>query len=194
MRQIGPAIKIYLVLTLITGVIYPVVVTLAGQLLFHRQASGDFVSRGGQPVGSVLIGQKFVSDKYFWGRPSGIDYNPLASGGSNLGPTSEALKKAVKDRFDQVRKVFGLSETAPIPQELLFASGSGLDPEISPAAALFQVDRVAKARGLTDHEKLVQLIRANAIGPDLGFIGEPRVNVLKLNLALDEMSGGGPSH
>jgi K+-transporting ATPase ATPase C chain len=128
-----------------------------------------------------------VAEKYFWGRPSSVDYNPLPSGGSNLGPTSAALKKAVQERSDLIRKTHGLSDRDPIPSELLFASGSGLDPEISPEAAYFQAARIAKARGLADKQKLHALIQARTKGPDLGFIGEPRVNVLQLNLALDEM-------
>lgn len=190
MKHVGPAIKIFLFFTVVTGFVYPAVVTGVGRVLFPRQACGGFLTRNGQIVGANLIGQKFVSEKYFWGRPSSVDFNPLSSGGSNLGPTSQALQKAVKDRAEQVRKRHGLPEDASVPQELLFASGSGLDPEISPETAYFQVDRIAKARGLPDKQKLVELIKSSQKGADLGFLGEPRVNVLNLNLALDELAGG----
>jgi potassium-transporting ATPase KdpC subunit len=191
MKNIGTAIKFFLFMTLLTGLVYPLLITGLGHLAFSRQADGVILERGGRVVGARMISQKFINEKYFWGRPSSIDYNPLPSGGSNLGPTSEALKKAVKERADLIRKVHGLSDSDVIPQDLLFASGSGLDPDIAPEAAYFQMNRVALARGLAQDQKakLADLIKDKTEQPDLGFIGEPRVNVLALNLALDEMTG-----
>lgn len=189
MKHVGPAIKVFLFFTVITGLAYPLLITALSQILFSKTAGGEILKRNNQPIGARLIAQKFVNEKYFWGRPSSVDYNPLPSGGSNLGPTSEALRKAVKDRGDQIRKAHGLSQIDSIPQELLFASGSGLDPEISPETAYFQVNRIAKERALSDTKKLNALIRMHTKGPDFGFIGEPRVNLLELNLALDELAG-----
>jgi K+-transporting ATPase ATPase C chain len=180
MKTMFCGLRVFIFLSVITGLVYPLLVTLVGQAIFPRQASGDFLSKNGKLIGSRSIGQKFVSEKYFWGRPSSGDYNPIPSGATNLGPTSAALKKSFAER----KTVVGDS-----PQDLLFASGSGLDPEISPAAALFQVDRVARARGVSDRQRLIRLIEKNQKGPDMGFLGEPRVNVLELNLALDEETG-----
>jgi K+-transporting ATPase ATPase C chain len=176
-------------LTLLTGAIYPAIVTGVGALIFPNLSRGGFVRRGEHLVGARLIGQKFVSEKYFWGRPSSVDYNPLPSGGSNLGPTSAALKKAVEDRAVNIRRSHGLSEASSLPKDLLFASGSGLDPEISPLAARFQVDRVVQVRHFNESQKqkLLQLIESETMAPDWFYLGEPRINVLLLNLKLDEI-------
>jgi K+-transporting ATPase ATPase C chain len=191
MKQILPAIKIFLFMTVLTGLLYPLLVTGIGKVLFPRLASGMMIERGGHIIGARMISQKFVSTKYFWGRPSAVDFNPLSSGGSNLGPTSEALKKAVQERIEIVRKAHDLSNNAVVPQDLIFASASGLDSDISPEAAFFQLSRVAKARGMSEDQvgKLRELVERHVENPDLGFIGEPRVNVLELNLAMDEANG-----
>jgi K+-transporting ATPase ATPase C chain len=180
------ALMMLLLLTALTGVIYPVVVTGIAQLVFPRQANGSLVVKDGKPVGSELIGQPFDDPKYFWGRPSATSpfpYNAAASSGSNLGPTNPDLLKAVGDRVDTLKKA-DPDNQAPVPVDLVTASGSGLDPDITPAAALYQVHRVAKARGLTE-AAVRQLVEQHTEGRQLGFLGEPRVNVLRLNLALD---------
>ena len=184
--QIRPAIMSLALLTVLTGVIYPVVVTGIAHLLFPRQANGSLIVKDGKAVGSELIGQPFDDPKYFWGRPSATSPfpdNAGSSAGSNLGPTNPALKKAVQDRIDALRTA-DPDNRVPIPVDLVTASASGLDPEISPAAALYQVHRVATVRGLSE-EKVRDLITQNTRGRQLGFLGEPGVNVLKLNLALD---------
>lgn len=189
---IRPAIVSFFLLILITGVIYPSVVTGLAQALFPRQANGSLVTRNGQLVGSGLIGQEFSAPQYFWGRPSAagsFPYNAAASAGSNLGPDNEALVAAVQARIDALQTAnaaFGLVVAAPIPVDLVTASGSGLDPHISPAAAAYQTPRVALARGLTE-DRVRALVAEATEGRQLGFLGEPRVNVLKLNLALDAL-------
>lgn len=185
MKLIWQALRLFALLSLITGVVYPLAMTALGRGMFREMVEGQIISRNGVIVGSKIIAQKFTAEKYFWGRPSSTDYNPLPSGGSNLGPTSEALKKAVLERAVFIRKAHDLQPNDSIPEDLLFASGSGLDPEISPVAAEFQSARIAKNRGL-DVEQVRSLIRTHVVGPDLGFLGEPRVNVMQLNLALDE--------
>ena len=185
-RQIVPAFRLMLVLTVLTGLIYPGVVTGLCQVLFRWQANGSRLSAGGKEIGSALIGQNFTKPEYFHPRPSaaGNDgYDATASTGSNYGPTSQKLIDRVKSSAEQFRKE-NPDYTGPIPADLLTASASGLDPEISPASAEAQAARVAKARG-TSLEQVEQLISQNTKGPDLGFLGEPRVNVLKLNLELD---------
>jgi K+-transporting ATPase ATPase C chain len=186
MNQLRPALTLVVLLTLLTGVVYPVLVTLVAQTVFPHQANGSVVLRDGQPIGSELIGQPFDDPRYFWGRPSATGptpYNAASSTGSNLGPTNPALLDAVKGRVEALRNAHP-DETGPVPVELVTASASGLDPHISPAAAEYQVARVAKARGLTeDHVR--QLIAAHTEGRTLGLLGEPRINVLRLNLALD---------
>jgi K+-transporting ATPase ATPase C chain len=177
MRNFFVALKIFIVLSIITGVLYPLAVTGLGQLLFSRQANGSLIEKNGQVVGSELIAQKFVNAKYFWPRPSAGDYATVASGASNAAPTSEALKKAIGER-----KAQGLTH------DMLFTSGSGLDPHISPEAARDQVARVVQERKLSEQqralvEKLVEDYTEKRQG---GVLGDPRVNVLKLNLALDE--------
>ncbi len=187
-KHIRPAIVSLVLLTVLTGLVYPVVVTGIAQLLFPSQANGSLIMKDGKPVGSALIGQPFDDLKYFWGRPSATSpfpNNAGASGGSNQGPTNPALKKAVQDRIDALRTADPDSKS-PIPVDLVTTSGSGLDPHISPAAALYQVHRVAKARG-KDEAALRQLVEQYTEGRQFGFLGEPGVNVLKLNLALDSL-------
>jgi len=185
-HQIGPAFRIMLVLTVLTGLVYPGVVTALCQALFHWQANGSMLKADGREIGSALIGQNFTKPEYFHPRPSaaGNDgYDATASTGSNYGPTNQKLIDRVKNSVEQFRKE-NPDYTGSIPADLLTASASGLDPEISPASAEAQAARVAKARGAS-LEQVDQLITQNTKGPDLGFLGEPRVNVLELNLALD---------
>jgi potassium-transporting ATPase KdpC subunit len=194
MKQIWPALKIFLILTLLTGIVYPLVVTGIAQMFFPRQAQGNLVSVGGKVVGSSLIGQKFTDPRYFQPRPSAMDYNPLPSGGSNLGPTSAQLKAQVKQLRDSLAVINGKSREE-VPPDLLFASGSGLDPHISPEAAYFQIDRIARVRwgGLAGLQMLHKLVAAHIEKPDLNILGEPRVNVLLLNIALDSLCAPVPS-
>jgi potassium-transporting ATPase KdpC subunit len=184
-----PAIRVLLVLTVLTGIIYPLTMTLIAGVIFPAQVNGSLITRNGQVIGSALIGQKSDDARYFWPRPSAIDYNPLPSGGSNQGPTSAALQSAVKDRAAAVRQANNLAADTVIPTDLLFASGSGLDPHISPDAARLQIDRVAAARGFTatQREQLAALVENSIEGPQLIVLGEPRVNVLLLNLAVDQI-------
>lgn len=158
MRDLWSNLKMFLWLTLITGIAYPLLITGIAQLTMKQQADGDFIISKGKVVGASLIAQKFESDRYFWGRPSAVDYNPLPSGGSNLGPTSEALKKAVDERKAVIEKWYG-NNKINIPNELLFASGSGLDPHITPPTAYFQVDRIIKARGWDESSTQVHLMK-----------------------------------
>jgi K+-transporting ATPase ATPase C chain len=184
--QIAPAFRLMLILTVLTGLVYPGVVTALCQVLFHWQANGSMLKVDGKEIGSALIGQNFSKPEYFHPRPSaaGNDgYDATASGGSNYGPTNQKLIDRMKASAEQFRKD-NPGFTGPIPADLLTTSGSGLDPDISPASAEAQAPRIAKARGIT-LEQVGQLIAENAKGPDLGFLGEPRVNVLKLNLDLD---------
>ena len=185
---IRPALVLFTVLTLITGVAYPLVVTGVAQTLFPSQAAGSIVLKDGKPVGSALIGQNFSDPKHFWGRPSAtgpMSYNAGASSGSNQGPLNPALLDAVKGRVEALRAA-DPGNTAPVPVDLVTASASGLDPHISPAAARYQVARVAKARGLSA-EEVQALVGQQTDTPMLTFLGEAQVNVLKLNLALDAL-------
>ena len=185
-NQIAPAFRLMLVLTVLTGLIYPGVVTAVCQAVFHWQANGSMLKADGREIGSALIGQNFSKPEYFHPRPSaaGNDgYDATASGGSTYGPTNQKLIDRVKSSVEQFRKE-NPDYTGPIPADLVTASASGLDPEISPASAEAQAARVAKARGAS-LEQVDQLISHNTKGPDVGFLGKPRVNVLKLNLELD---------
>jgi K+-transporting ATPase ATPase C chain len=183
---IRPAIVLFAILTAITGALYPLVVTGVAQTVFPIQAGGSIVVQDGKPVGSSLIGQSFSDPKHFWGRPSATapqPYNGLASGGSNLGPLNPSLTDGIKGRIAALRAA-DPGNTAPVPVDLVTASGSGLDPDISRAAADYQAQRVARARGLQP-QAVRALIAAHAQGRWLGILGEPRVNVLELNLALE---------
>jgi K+-transporting ATPase ATPase C chain len=184
--MLRPALVLFVLFTLLTGVAYPLAMTGLGQVLFPSAANGSAIVRDGQVVGSALIGQAFTRDDYFWGRPSaaGDGYNARGSSGSNLGPTSQALA----DRVTAEAARYGVP-AAEIPVELLTTSGSGLDPHISPEAAYFQAERVATARGL-GLDAVRQLIETQTEAPIAGILGQPRVNVLQLNLALDDLSEG----
>ncbi|MBC7735169.1 MAG: potassium-transporting ATPase subunit KdpC [Bacteriovorax sp.] len=185
-RNLRPALSVFVLLTLITGLAYPLLVTGIAQLLFPFAANGSIVTVDGKAVGSTLIGQSFTSPKYFWGRPSATSpmaNNGLASGGSNLGANNPALLDAVKGRIDALRAA-DPGNTLAVPIDLVTASGSGLDPEISLAAARYQAARIAKARSLPVSQ-VQSMIELNAMTPWLGIVGEPRVNVLTLNLLLD---------
>jgi potassium-transporting ATPase KdpC subunit len=186
---IRPAIVLFLILTVVTGFIYPLAVTGIGQLLFRDQAGGSLVIANGHPIGSRLIGQTFTDPKYFWSRPSATapqPYNAIASAGSNQGPLNPALTDAIKTRIEAL-KAADPANTLPIPVDLVTASASGLDPDISIAAARYQAARVARVRNLP-LDQVQSLIVAHASSKWLGFLGEPRVNVLELNLALDALS------
>lgn len=184
--QLRPALIALVALTIITGVLYPFSITLIAQLAFPSQANGSLITQNGNVVGSALIGQSFDDPKYFWSRPSAtapVAYNAGASSGSNLGPTNPALIEAVQARAQALRAV-DPNNTAPIPVDLVTASASGLDPHISVAAANYQIARVARARNL-DAARVQQLVAQHTEGRTFGILGEPRVNVLQLNLALD---------
>ena len=186
-QQLGTGFKMMLVLTVLTGLLYPGVVTGLCQVFFPARANGSLVVANGHAIGSELIGQNFKKPEYFQPRPSaaGNDgYDPMASGGSNLGPTSQKLADRVKDSVASFRKN-NPDYTGPIPADLVTASGSGLDPDISPASAEAQAARIAKARGIPV-EQVRELIAGHTQGRDLGFMGDPRVNVLEINLALDQ--------
>ena len=178
MKTILQSFRIYVVITLVTGIIYPLAMTGVAQLLFPKQANGSRITEQNKLVGSDLIAQKFESPKYFWPRPSAADYATVASGASNKGPTAADLKKSIDER----RQKFG----ADAPVDLLTASGSGLDPHISPEAARLQIARVAAARDMSI-QKVSTLVDQTVEQPQLGFLGEPRVNVLLLNRALDQL-------
>jgi len=195
LKEIRPALVILIALTLITGLAYPLAITGIAGLLFPYQAQGSLIEHDGTVVGSALIGQVFADDKYFHGRPSATNtpdpkdptktidapYNAANSGGSNLGPTNKALIDRVKDDVDKLKQE---NPAAAVPQDLVTTSASGLDPHISPAAALFQVPRVAKARNMPE-DRVRQLVSEQIEGRLFGLLGEPRVNVLRMNLALD---------
>ncbi len=186
MKQLRPALTMLVVLTVFTGVAYPLVVTAIAQVLFPAQANGSLIVRDGKPVGSTLIGQPFDDPKYFWGRLSATSpaaYNAASSSGSNLGPLSDALLDAVKGRIDAL-KAADPDNPLPIPVDLVTASASGLDPHISPAAARYQLARVARVRRLSE-SIVADTVARHTTGRQWGFLGEPVVNVLELNLALD---------
>ena len=187
-RQLRPVLMVFLLLTVVTGIIYPLLVTGMAQLAFPEKANGSLLRKGSGYAGSELIGQPFDDPKYFWGRPSatpGFPYNSASSSGSNLGPSNPALIKAVKARVEALRKA-DPGNPSPVPIDLVTSSGSGLDPHISPAAAVYQTPRVARGRGLSE-EQVRYLVNQVTEQRQLGLVGEPRVNVLKLNLALEEL-------
>jgi len=184
-----PAITLFVIMTVLTGIVYPFAVTGLAQLLFPDQAAGSLVTAGGQPVGSSVIGQSFSDPKYFWGRPSATSpqpYNAIASSGSNQGPLNPALTDAVKTRVEAL-KAADPTNRLRVPVDLVTASASGLDPEISIAAANYQAARVARVRGLAPAQ-VGALIVSHARGKLFGLVGEPRINVLELNLALDRVT------
>lgn len=188
-HQLRPALMMLLILTVLTGVMYPLAVTGLAQLLFPTQANGSLMTRDGKVIGSELIGQYFDEPQYFWGRPSATSpypYNAAASSGFNLGPTNPVLIEAVKTRVAALRAADPGNE-APVPVDLVTTSGSGLDPHISPAAALYQAHRVARVRGVQESQ-VKDLVALHTEGRQFGLLGEPRVNVLKLNLALDTVT------
>jgi K+-transporting ATPase ATPase C chain len=183
-----PALALFVLLTIVTGVVYPAVVTAIGQAAFPHQANGSLIERDGKPIGSAIIGQQFDAPDYFWGRLSATTpnpYNSASSSGSNLGPTNPALVDEVKGRIAALHAA-DPTNTALIPVDLVTSSGSGLDPDITPAAAEYQAGRVAKARGVS-REQIETLIAQHTQGRQLGLFGEPHVNVLQLNLALDDL-------
>jgi K+-transporting ATPase ATPase C chain len=185
-KLLRQSFSLLLVLTVITGVLYPLAATGLAQLIFPHQANGSLIVKDGKPVGSALIGQSFTDPKYFWGRPSATSpnpYNAASSSGSNQGPTNPALADAVKQRIAALHAA-DPDNTAPVPVDLVTASGSGLDPQISPAAAQYQIARVANARGLSTSQ-VQALVNEYTDGRQFGMLGERRVNVLQLNLALD---------
>jgi potassium-transporting ATPase KdpC subunit len=192
MKQLKPAILMLLLLTAVTGLVYPLLTTGVAQLLFPHQANGSLIEQNGKVVGSALIGQQFTEPKYFWGRLSGAGtypYNASASGGSNLGPLNPALADNAKARMDTLAKAeqdAGIKQTRAVPIDLVTASASGLDPHISVAAAEYQLPRVAKVRGIPE-AKVRELVTANTQANWFGVFGDAHVNVLKLNLALDAM-------
>jgi len=188
-KTLGGAFLLLLIMTVLTGVLYPLAVTGLAQVIFPRQANGSVVYRDGAPAGSALIGQNFSSPRYFHGRPSaaGPDgYDAAASAGSNLGPTNQKLLDSVAENAAKVREENGLAPAAPLPADLITASASGLDPHITPASAYLQAPRVAKARQLPE-DRVGALVESHIEGRQLGLLGEPRVNVLFLNMALDEL-------
>ncbi|MFP3550688.1 potassium-transporting ATPase subunit KdpC [Paraburkholderia sp. SIMBA_049] len=187
-NALRPVLVLFVALTVVTGIVYPAVVTAVGQAVFSHQANGSLIEKDGKAVGSEIIGQQFDAPYYFWGRLSATTpnpYNAQGSSGSNLGPTNPALADEVKGRLAALHDA-DPSNTTPVPVDLVTSSGSGLDPDISPAAAAYQAARVAKARGLS-REQVDGLVAQNTSGRQLGILGERRVNVLKLNLALDDV-------
>ena len=190
LKQIRIAILSTVVATVLLGVLYPLAVTVIAQVLFPNQANGSLIYKDGKPVGSRLIGQSFDDPKYFWSRPSAtgpMPYNGASSSGSNLGPTNPDFLKSVQARVDALHKADPDNNKEPVPVDLVTASGSGLDPHITPAAAQYQLKRVARVRNMSE-QTVAELIQKSTQGKFLGLIGEPGVNVLELNLALDAMS------
>jgi potassium-transporting ATPase KdpC subunit len=188
MKAIKTCLLVFIVTVVLTGLLYPALITVIAQTVFKDMAQGSIVKNNGKIVGSYLIAQKFDKDKYFWPRPSAVDYSPMPSGGSNLSATSKALRETIRSRKISLLASDRSKKEVQIPSDLIYASGSGLDPHISPASALFQSDRVAKARHIAK-KKLIELINKATEKRYLSIFGEPRVNVLKLNLLLDSLAG-----
>jgi K+-transporting ATPase ATPase C chain len=188
-KQTITALKFLLLMTILTGIIYPLLMTGLAQLTYPSKANGSLILRDGKIAGSELIGQKFDSSIYFWSRPSASGYNPVPSGGSNYGPTSETLKKLVATRRILFAETNLMDDTTSIPNEMVFSSGSGLDPHISPDGAMLQVERVSQARHFDDNQKqlLIQTIKELSEKPQFLILGEERINVLKLNLKLQNI-------
>jgi len=188
-KQIIITIKYFVLITILTGIVYPLFIIAVSVIIFPGKANGSMIEKDGRVIGSELIGQQFESDKYFWSRPSAIAYNPMPSGASNLGPTSAALKKV----FDERKKNFAgknqITDLSSIPNEMLFASGSGVDPHISPESAKLQVERIVKSRGFNNaqKEKVIGLVDSLTQCPQFGLLGNSVVNVLLLNLQLDKV-------
>jgi len=189
-KQLLITLKYFIAISIVTGLIYPLFITLISIIVFPGKASGSLIEKDGKIIGSELIGQKFESDKYFWSRPSAIDYNPAPSSGTNLGPTNAKLKQLYEDR----KKIFieknMIKDASAIPNEMFFASASGVDPHISPLSAMLQVERIANTRNFdqSKKEKLIQLINSLTEKPQFGFLGNSVVNTLLLNLKLDKMN------
>jgi potassium-transporting ATPase KdpC subunit len=183
------ALKFLLVMTVLTGILYPMVITGIAQVTYPSRSNGSLILKDGKIIGSELIGQKFDSSIYFWSRPSAIGYNPIPSGASNYGPTSDTLKKMVELRRQLFEQMNSIAKLSAIPKEMIFASGSGLDPHISPEAAYIQVERITEARHFTadQKEKLLEKLKRLTELPQFLFLGEERINVLILNLELDNI-------
>ena len=190
MKTLITALRVLALMTILTGIVYPLLVTGLATAFLPCNSAGNLITVAGRVVGSRLIGQQFTEPRYFWPRPSAVGYNPLPSGGSNLSPTSAALQAQIADRKAQLARVTGSNR---IPADLYLASGSGLDPDISPEAALYQVNRVAGARGFDSSQSaaVVRMVYDHTEPRTLGFLGEPRVNVLLLNLSLDSLERSG---
>lgn len=189
--QTVTALRFLMIMTIVTGILYPLLMTGIAQLFFHSKANGSLIVIDGKIRGSELIGQEFDTNIYFWSRPSAIGYDPVPSGASNYGPTSDTLKKLTALRRELFSKMNLLADGTPIPKEMIFVSGSGLDPHISPEAAILQVDRIAKARNFNSSIKeiLINKIKDLTEEPQFHFLGEKRINVLRLNIELDKIEG-----
>lgn len=188
-KQFLIAIKFLAVMTIITGITYPIFVTVIAQIAFRDKANGSLITKNGKIIGSRLIGQNFNNSRYFWPRPSSCDYNPLQSAGSNLGPTSEKLKVLVEKRRASFIKANGIKDSIQIPSEMLFASGSGLDPDISPEAAILQANRIENERNFNkaQYHQLIRIIHKMTEKPQFFMFGEEKINVFRLNLELDKI-------
>lgn len=188
--QLIIALKFLVAMTVLTGIIYPVLMTGIAQLSFPSKANGSLIFRDGKIVGSELLGQKFDTTIYFWSRPSAVGYNPVPSGASNYGPTSDTLKKLVNARRELFARANSVTDMSLIPKEMIFASGSGLDPQISPESALMQMGRIVKARNFSENQQntLLNAIKTTTLKPQFYVLGEPRINVLQLNLILDNIA------
>jgi len=190
MKHLFSALRLLLIMTVLTGIFYPLIITGIGQIVFSRQANGSIITVDGKIKGSELVGQKFISSRYFWGRFSAIDYNPIPSGGTNLGPTSAILRDLSQKRRTQHDYIGTLSPNTTMPADILFASASGVDPHISPEAVRLQINRIAHVRGFRaeQRQKIGNLVEQFIEPPQWGIFGESRVNVLLLNVALDQVT------